>query len=348
MKFGLLYSFQSPARWPKPFPQLYQEALEQIGLAEDLGYDSVWLSEHHFLEDGYCPSVLVAAAAIASRTRRLKIGTGILLLPLYHPVRLAEDAAVVDIISHGRLILGLGQGYRAAEFEGLDIPMPERRSRFEEGLEILRRCWTEDSFSFHGRHYDLESVAVAPKPVQKPHPPLWLAATSRPAVQRAAKMGYAHFRSPMEPLPLLKRVNQRYLEALHHHGQDPTQIERPLMREVFVAEDREKAWEEVKEHLLYIYKDNYRVWGSMVDGDPERGYRIVTAEDDPAFERERICRDRFIIGDPELCIAEIERYQKELGISYLIFRPQPPGLDHRKALHFLELFAQKVIPHFRH
>ncbi|HEX2172815.1 MAG TPA: LLM class flavin-dependent oxidoreductase, partial [Dehalococcoidia bacterium] len=151
-RFGLLLSFQAPARFGVTPEQVYGESIDQAELADELGYDSVWTTEHHFLEDAYLPSPLIASAAIAARTRQIRIAQGILLLPLYtHPVRLAEDAAVVDVISRGRLILGVGLGYREYEYAGLGLSMRQRRSLMEEGLEVVRRCWTEpEGFSHEG------------------------------------------------------------------------------------------------------------------------------------------------------------------------------------------------------
>src|SRR5438067_12462356 len=162
MRFGLVYDFRNPAPWRRPFPQLYQELLEQIAYAEELGFDDIWITEHHFVEDGYCPSALVAAAAIAARTTRVRIGTWVLLLPLHNALRVAEDAAVVDNLSGGRLDLGVGLGYRLEEFAAFGVERRHRRGRMDEGCEVIRRAWSEDGWSFEGRHCHLQSVSVYP------------------------------------------------------------------------------------------------------------------------------------------------------------------------------------------
>ena len=138
MNVGLMFSFRNPPKWKKPWADVYESQLAEIRLAEDLGYDSVWLTEHHFAEDGYSPSLLTIAGAVAATTRRVRIGTFLLLLPLHNAVRVAEDAATVDVISRGRLDLGIGKGYAPHEFLGYGIPSKERPSRFEEGIEVLR------------------------------------------------------------------------------------------------------------------------------------------------------------------------------------------------------------------
>ncbi len=169
MKFGIgYYSLQSPPHNPRDHKDLYSEMLEEIVAAEDRGFESAWLTEHHLLGDGYCPSLLVTAAAIAARTKKVRIGTGIYLMPLHDPIRTTEDAAVVDLISNGRLILGLGLGYRQEEFDVFGRSLKERKGRMEESIEILNKCWSEDEFSFSGKYYNYENINVTPKPVQNP------------------------------------------------------------------------------------------------------------------------------------------------------------------------------------
>ena len=172
LRFGLWYDFRNPPQWRQSPDRLYREILDQIVWGENNGFDDVWLSEHHFIEDGYLPSLLPAAAAIAARTRRIRIASGVLLMPFHNPVRLAEDIAVVDVISNGRLRLGIGQGYRAEEFDGFGVPRPERLGRTLETIEILKRAWTGERFSFDGKYFHLRDVRVLPAPVSKPHPEL--------------------------------------------------------------------------------------------------------------------------------------------------------------------------------
>ena len=150
MNFGLLMPFQNPPRWARPFPELYREQIDQIVRAEELGYDTVWLTEHHFDQDGWSPSLLPLAAGIATRTRRIRIGTFILVLPFQHALRVAEDAATVDILSDGRFDLGVGKGYRVNEFTSFGLPREQRNAMLEEGLEVVRQAWTEECFSFAG------------------------------------------------------------------------------------------------------------------------------------------------------------------------------------------------------
>jgi alkanesulfonate monooxygenase SsuD/methylene tetrahydromethanopterin reductase-like flavin-dependent oxidoreductase (luciferase family) len=192
MNFGFTLFFRNPPPAKVSFAELYRKEIELAVAAEELGYDTVWLTEHHFVDDGYSPSLLPIAAAIAARTKKIRIGTFVMLLPLHNALRVAEDAATVDVISNGRLDLGLGQGYRVPEFVGFNIARNERGPRLEEGTEVIRRVWTERNVTMDGRFNKLTNVTVIPGPVQKPHPPIWLAARGPKSIGRAARNGY-HF-----------------------------------------------------------------------------------------------------------------------------------------------------------
>src|SRR5215211_1018406 len=174
MKFGLLFSFQVPPGSGFRSEDPYRDMLECLPRAEELGYESVFTTSHHVQPDVWCPSPLVAMAAAAAVTERLRIGTGVLLVPLYAPLKLAEDVAVLDNLSNGRFILGVAPGYVSEEFLAHSIPRAERTARMEEALDLMQRAWTQDRFSFEGEFYSVRpETTVTPKPVQKPHPPIW-------------------------------------------------------------------------------------------------------------------------------------------------------------------------------
>ena len=178
-----------------PIKDLYAETLEMIAYGESIGYDDVWLSEHHFVEDGYSPAQMPIAAAIAVKTKKIRIGTSVVLLPMYDPVRLAEDGATVDILSDGRFELGAGLGYRAGEFEGLGLKYKERAGRMNEALEIIRRLWEGETLTFHGKHFHIEGARVSPEPVQKPRPPIWVGGFAPGATNARHAMATAISRS---------------------------------------------------------------------------------------------------------------------------------------------------------
>lgn len=189
-RFGLYYDFRNPAFAGRSFARLYAETLEQAAWAErELGFGSAWISEHHLAVDGYTPSPLTLAAALATKTERMRIGTSIVILPLQHPVRLAEDALTVHAISGGRFSLGVGLGYRTVEFKGFGIAMNDRRGRLEEGIDILRAAFAGQTFSHRGRHFDLGEITITPRPDAGGGPELWIGGFTPPAIRRGARLG---------------------------------------------------------------------------------------------------------------------------------------------------------------
>lgn len=330
MRFGLLYDFRNPPAWQEPDARLYAETLEQMVYAEELGYDSVWISEHHFLEDGYLPSLFVAAGAISQRTSRVRIGTSVLLLPMHDPLRAAEDGAVADILSEGRLDVGIGLGYRDEEFQAFGVPRRQRPSRMEENLNILLKAWTEERFSYRGRYRNLENVAVRPRPLQKPHPPIWMAASSSAAAERAARYR----------LPLTMRggpaVYQAYAAALRAQGDDPAQFEVLTRRSIYVTDDPEAAWAQIEPYILY-QTEAYASWDNP---------GLNAATDTSASLAER-ARQTWIIGNAAEVIAAIEGLRESLGLTELISFGVPPGMPPRLMLPAIERFAREVLPHFR-
>src|SRR5881409_1153739 len=176
MKFGLYSSIANPPRG-EYLDRCIDEVIAESQLAEASGFDSCFFGEHHQDQDGFLPSPLIVATAVAARTKRLRVGTSVILLPLHHPVRVAEDVITLDLVSRGRIVLGVGIGYQASDFSAFAVPMEERAARFEESVEILRLCWAGERFSYRGKHYTLEDVQIRPRPYQKPGPPLWIGAS---------------------------------------------------------------------------------------------------------------------------------------------------------------------------
>ncbi|HZQ35859.1 MAG TPA: LLM class flavin-dependent oxidoreductase [Dehalococcoidia bacterium] len=331
IRFGLLYDFRNPARWRVPNARLYAQTLEQIVFAEQLGYDSVWISEHHFVEDGYTPSVLALAAHVAARTARVRIGTSVLLLPFHDPLRVAEDANTVDVLSGGRLDLGIGLGYRAEEFEAFGFPRRQRPSRFEEHLAILRRALSGEPFTFAGRYRRIERpIAVTPRGVQQPSVAIWCAASSIVAAQRAAR----------ERLNLTIRggtdVYNAWAEGLRAQGEDASQFQCVTRRSYYVTDDPERAWSEIGPHVRY-QTEAYAEWGAA-------GQRETV---EPEAEGDRRARQTWMIGDPEAVAAMIREYHRRLPFTQLIGFGVPPGLPPERMNAALERFAREVMPRLR-
>lgn len=340
LKFGLLFAIRNPAQWRKSWAQVYAETLEQVQAAEELGFDSVWMSEHHGADDGYCPSTLMMAGVAATHTTRITVGTRLLLLPLHHPVRVAEDAAVADVLSNGRFILGMAVGYRPEEYPAFGVNRTHRPSRMDEGIEIIRRCWSEERFDFDGKRWQLRGVSVVPKPVQQPGPPIWLGGTRGGAIDRIARSADGfHFVGSRE-------VYDGYARAMLAHGRDPRSIPVYDSRDFWVGEDGEQAWEESREHLHYSTR-LYAEWGAdaaRADGVDTSRLRPPPAT--PEEMRERADLSGPFVGTPDQAVDFFRRRQQEVPIDGTIMR-MPPGIDHQKALRYMELMAAEVLPRFR-
>jgi alkanesulfonate monooxygenase SsuD/methylene tetrahydromethanopterin reductase-like flavin-dependent oxidoreductase (luciferase family) len=336
MKSSLLYSYQIEN---DDGYRTFADSLEQIVLAEEYGFETTLVSEHHLVENGYFPAPMVTGGAIAMRTKRMRIGSGVLLLPLYEPLHVAEHGTILDVISQGRFTLGLGQGYRKEEFEAFHVPLGERPGRMREGVEAIRALWTQPVASYRGKHFNYENVTLRPLPTQKPHPPIWIAAKRRKAVELAAAVGDAWFADPITPLAVLKQRMEEYKAARRKAGQSDSAFEFPLMREVYCAETDEQAWKDAWEPLLYIYRE-YLEWGHMLD---ERG-EPVAPEDERALD---LLRGRFIVGSPETCIRECETYRRELGATNLVMRMKAPGLPAASVMNSIRLWGEKVMPHIQ-
>jgi len=342
MRFGVgPYTMQLPPGATNTHADLYREMLDQIALAEDLGFESAWLAEHHFLADGICPSLLVTAAAMAARTKRMKIVTGMYLLPLHRPVQSAEDAAVVDNIAGGRLIFGVAAGYRPEEFAGHGEERSGREKRMEEELEIIIKAWTTDSFSFSGKHYQVPNISVNPKPHQKPHPPIWFGASTKGGFRRAAKWGSALVASPRHHINELKEHYRVYRDFLREYGKQAAEV--PVIREVFVAETTAKAEAEARDGIMYLHAGMYGKWAAVRPLRDDKGELVK----DPSAVTFESHRERFIIGDPDHCIREIEKYKSGIGMDHLVCWTQYPGVDPKKTEKSLRLFAKEVMPHFK-
>jgi probable F420-dependent oxidoreductase len=333
--FGLYAAIGDPPRGER-LQQCIDDVCAEAQLAEKVGFDAILVGEHHQHRDGFLPSPLIVSTAIAARTQSIRVGTGILLLPLYHPVHVAEDAATVDIVSKGRLILGLGMGYQTGDFGAFSVPMAQRVSRMEEGIEIIRACWTQDTFSYHGRRFQLDNVTVYPKPVQQPHPPIWVGAMADDSIRRAAQYGdgwLTGITQSMQNIVPHARAYKTYAGELRR----PARI--MLMRDAWVAETRKQAEEEYGPEVLTTYR---YYWKS-----DSLSFRGITSEAD--FTLEKMAPDRIILGSPEEVVDQLQRWQEVIGAEMFIVRLRQAhsgGPPHDKILRAIRLFGEKVLPKF--
>jgi alkanesulfonate monooxygenase SsuD/methylene tetrahydromethanopterin reductase-like flavin-dependent oxidoreductase (luciferase family) len=331
LRFGLWYDFRNPPQWRQDPTALYRGILDQIVRAEALGWDDVWLSEHHFIEDGYTPSMLPLACAIAARTERIRIGTSVLLLPLHDPLRVAEDAATLDVLSGGRLELGLAIGYRRGEFLGFDVPHGERGARMDEAVPIVRRLFDGERFSFKGDYYAYGEIDLQPRPVQTP-PRIWIGGFSPPAVRRAARLGNGYIAiGAVRPLVDLYRAE---LTAL---GKDPDQHEVAAGHAwLLVSRDPERRFREAAEHFRYqlnLYASWFSEAGMTVAG--------TASSDDDLRER------GVLVVTPEQAVESVRSYVRDNGVTRFYGWTLPPGLPPEWSDEHVELMAREVIPAFR-
>src|SRR5216117_2443629 len=217
MKFGLYSSIANPPRG-EHLDRCIDETIAEAQLAEACGFDSCFFGEHHQDHDGFLPSPLIMATAVAARTQRLRVGTSVILLPLHHPVHLAEDVITLDLVSKGRVVLGVGIGYQPSDFNAFAVPMDERLARFEESVEILKLCWAGEPFSFRGKHYVLDDVRITPRPYQKPGPPLWIGASVAAAARRAGRIADGFVGTPSTSMDNATALATVYKDAAREAG----------------------------------------------------------------------------------------------------------------------------------
>jgi alkanesulfonate monooxygenase SsuD/methylene tetrahydromethanopterin reductase-like flavin-dependent oxidoreductase (luciferase family) len=329
MEFGVLYDLRNPPSAGIPRQEIYAETLEHIEAMEALGFDTVWLTEHHFIDDEYLPSVLTFGAAVAARTTRVTIGTAVLLLPLHDPIRVAEDAAVVDVLSNGRLRLGLGLGYKLEEFEAFGVNRRHRPSLLEEGIEILRGAWADGPFSHHGRHRSFDDLEVTPKPVQRPGPEIWLAGRAPVPVRRAAELGDGLIVVGGEDL------YRAYHDAHRASGKtDPAQL--CIFAFTYPSEDPAASHDQLAEFVGYRMS-NYADWYGTA-GDLEIDRDLLGAAGGGAPMQ--------LFGTPAEVVDQLKAAEAA-GVTAALWFATLPGTRPGATIPLFETLAREVMPAFR-
>ena len=330
MKFGFI---------PTEGGHFYPEALTEVERGEMLGFDSVWMEEHHGVRDHYWPSPLVVLAGFATRTSRALLGTDIVVLPFYDPVRVAEDGALLDVISGGRFVFGVAIGYKPDEFALYRTPLEGRGGRFVEALTLIRALWTQETVTHPGPHYPLREARIEPKPLQKPHPPVWIGGWGEVTLRRAARLANAWVPGPTANLAKLLDAKRSYERELEAAGRPMPDVW-PLTRDTVIADTDAEASDLAERHLLVNYRDEY--------GGGKWKHPLIGAEDATPVDRlDALGVDRFIIGGPDRCIAQIRRFVETFGTNHLIFRLYFPGMPHTHIMRELELLSREVFPAFR-
>jgi probable F420-dependent oxidoreductase len=337
LNVGLLFPFRNPPTWQRPFAEFYADQLEQTRFAEGLGYDEIWLTEHHFAEDGYSPAILPIAAAIAAITKRIRIGTYLVLLPLHNAVRVAEDAATVDVISNGRFDLGVGQGYAPGEFAAYGVDRKTRARRLEEGIEVIRGAWTKEDFSYEGRQYKVKNIRLMPRPVQSPHPPLWIGAGAPKAIERAGRMG-CHFMGLAN-----STAQETYDASLRQAGCDPKDFSAAQLHFTYIARTTDEAWAQSQEHLHYMFKWYMRWLAEANDflgvGQPQLP--------EPSKLRDAQIGFPLLVGSPDEIAAKLNESFRKVRTTHLVLGMNLPGLAPERSRRSMELFAREVAPQLK-
>jgi alkanesulfonate monooxygenase SsuD/methylene tetrahydromethanopterin reductase-like flavin-dependent oxidoreductase (luciferase family) len=328
--FGLWHDFRQKLPLGD-YARFYAECLEEIEEGESLGFTGVWLSEHHFVDDGYLPSPLVVAAAVAARTSTMTIGTNILLLPMHHPLRVTEDAAAVNLLSGGRFVLGVGQGYVQHEFEALGFNRKNRPSLFEEGIEIIRQALTQGHTGYEGKRWNLPDLPFEPRPNGKL--PIYAGAFVDPAIDRAARLADGFLASAGGGA--FGETYRKVRDALARHGREDEDFPYVASGVAFVHEDAGRAREIVAPAIAY-QRTRYAEWGT----DREKPRPEPIQSEDLPWER-------YLVGTPnEVTNGLIDLYQ-EAPYDHFCFWGRLPGVTHEEALANARLFAERVAPKVR-
>jgi alkanesulfonate monooxygenase SsuD/methylene tetrahydromethanopterin reductase-like flavin-dependent oxidoreductase (luciferase family) len=332
LTFGYLYDFRNPPPWRRGWEDLYAETLDFIGWSESVGFEGAWVPEHHLAEDGYMPSPTVALAAIAARTKTLRLGSAIALAPLYHPVRFAEECAVLDILSNGRLEMALAIGYRRRETNAYGVDFSTRGRRFDEFLEIVRRLWAGETVSFEGKHYNVKDASIMPRS-PRGQIPLYIGGFADKALERIAKYADGYFGN--------EEFCDQYAEKLRAQGKDPAAAGIRIQGLfVMVARDPERAMHEVAPYFHYVNN----TYGAWLNEDRASGVgdaallKPMTLEE---FKASGVLR----ILTPGQAIDFFKAMQTRIPVEHFMMM-LPAGLPPAKFVEYAEVFAKEVIPAF--
>jgi natural product biosynthesis luciferase-like monooxygenase protein len=326
-----------------------EDAIHEAVLAEELGFDTVWLAEHHFSDYGAVPSTSILGAAIAARTSTIRIGTGVLVLPFQNPIRIAEDFALLDQLSGGRLDLGVGRGYQPHEFAGFGIPMSESRDRFDEVLAIIEGLWTNETFSFAGKYYQCDEVSLNPRPLQQPTPPIWIAAVSPESFEKVARMRKPFMSAPsIAPLPKVRKCFDIYRRALAEQGISDEGFQFPVQRHVYIGENERDAYETPKDPFMWYQRRNQELMSSKSATDESyKFYQRAQANKVDLDYDEVASSEATLLCTAEEAVKRIQKIREEIDLNYLLCTFQFGGLARDKAEASMRRFAEEVMPAFR-
>ena len=356
MKWGIFSISQVPDQSRRV--EAFNEDFRHFELAEDLGFDSIWIAEHLFSDYCITTSSQVLASAIARRTSRIRIGTAVTIIPFAHPLRIAADFGLVDVLSNGRLLFGAGRAYQPQEFQSLGISMDRSRDMFAEGMEIIRKAWTSGTVMHEGDFWTIPNeTEVLPKPVQRPHPPIYMATSSPDSFELAAQNGfhtmigtsfaYRVWREAWEDR--LDEAYARFDGACEALGRDPRASERVYQTTFYVDETNARAEDIFRRHLDWFYGKLGAVQGGEARVVPS--YELSMIEGQRSREMGYLHFDRLhehgatIVGDPDYCIARLSGLKKRFGVSEFVLWIRVGGLPAEDVERSMRLAAERVIPY---
>ena len=346
MKFGLFHEF--PCHGDLSQREVFAESFELVDEAERLGADGVWLAEYHFLpQRSVLSSPVTVATAIAARTSRIRIGLAVQVLPLANPVRLAEEIATLDHISHGRLDFGIGRSTFSFIYEGFGMDFGESRGRFDECLEIILKGWSEDQFSYEGDFYKFENSSVVPKPYQQPHPPISVGVTSAETFPMVGRMGYPILINPSRVFSLaeLKAHIGEYQKARKdagHEGKGAVGLRVPI----YLAETAEAAYEEPRPSTEEAMVRIGEIVASTAHGVGVTDDRTAQADRIRAMNYDDWLRDKVVFGTPEAALDRFRELQEDLGLTEIIYEVNfGCQIPHERQVNTVRLLTEQVAPH---
>jgi natural product biosynthesis luciferase-like monooxygenase protein len=347
MKFGLLTLFDHYAEDCSE-EQYYKNFFDEVSYAEELGFDSIWLGEHHFCRY-ICPSPQIVAGAIAQRTKRMRIGTAIALLPHHDPIRLAEDYALVDLLSGGRLDFGAGRGFIKHTYDGFNQSMDESRARFDECLEIIEGLWRRPNFSYEGKFYRVDNVTILPRPIQRPAPPIFMAAAASPeSFVSAGKKGHSLLLAPFfQSRERLKENVDLYKETLRQSGFSPDNFQIIAGYHSFIDENPALArnkWED--RYMRYLHFVNGLINPEEYTSTDYRSWKR-SAEALSKVTFDQMYPEQVMCGDANQCVERIALLKEQLGVTHFWVYMDLGGLPQTELRRSMERFATKVIPQFQ-
>jgi alkanesulfonate monooxygenase SsuD/methylene tetrahydromethanopterin reductase-like flavin-dependent oxidoreductase (luciferase family) len=356
MKFGLMYEIQvKEPHYPGIEQERYNQVLAQVDLADEVGFDYFWTVEHHFLREfSHCSAPEVLYGAISQRTKRIRIGHAVALLPnqYNHPVRVAERAAVLDILSDGRMDLGTGRSTTLIEMDGFEVDPEETRAQWEEAISIIPRMWTEDPFSHEGRFFNIPARSVIPKPVQSPHPPLWVACSQPDSFKAAGEMGLGVLCFNLAGYGQMKERVDAYREALKHAHPVGSYVNDQVaaLCVIHCGEDGEEArrvggpegaW------FVQMAENLYAPWqGRHVPDSYKFSVDAIQEERAGKTAEDHMASGAFAMGDPDTVIEVMKGYQ-EAGVDQVLCFMQMGNLEHTRIMDSIKLMGRHVIPYFK-